>query len=192
MSRVPPPDAILSLMLWLALWLILGGEGEAPEGRLLQLHGRGFSFEVLEPEGWVLDTESAPQIANFIFHPRGVNWRRADAVIYARFTPRRLGEPLDSFLEENRRNFYSTCPGGADSRVEALEAAPFQVFRFDCTGSRTELVAFAEFPGYFVIFALAGRDAAAVAPGESTLRAILQSFRWTTLPRDLFRRPATP
>jgi hypothetical protein len=180
-------------MLWLAVWLILGGgEGEAAEGRLLQLHGRGFSFEVLEPEGWVLDTESAPQIANFIFHPQGVNWRRADAVIYARFTPRHPDERLASFLEENRRHFYSTCPGGSDSRVEALGADPFEVFRFDCAGSRTEFVAFAEFPGYFVIFALSGRDAAAVAPGESPLRAILQSFRWTTLPRDLFRRPATP
>ncbi len=179
---------MLSVMLWLALWLMLGGgEGEAPEGRLLQLHGRGFSFEVLEPEGWLLDTESAPQIANFIFHPRGVNWRRADAVIYARFTPRRSEERLEAFLEENRRHFYATCPGGTESRAVALDTGSFQVFRFECTGSRTELVAFAEFPGYFVIFALTGRDAQSIAPGEVPLRGILRSFRWTTLPRDWLR-----
>lgn len=183
---------------WLALLFLLGiAEGEVTEGKILELHGRGFSFQVLEPEGWVLDTYSAPQIANFIFHPQGMNWRRADAVIYSRFAPRNSGENLETFLQENRDQFFTSCPEGEESELKHLKGQPvepFRLFRYTCPRGQTELVAFAEYPGHFVVFALTGRNAAAIAPGEVPLRGILQSFRWTVVPRERFRfpRPDSP
>lgn len=174
----------------LSLWI---GFLHEEEGKLLHLYGRGFSFQVVEPDGWTLDTRAAPQIANFIFHPRGVDWRRADAVIVSRFISRRSDESLEELSVRSRQEFLESCPFAEDEKTFHLESVePFAVEVYHCPGVRKEVVASAPFPGYFVVFALSARDDGGVESALPVLRAILRSFRWFESPRLPDQRPPEP
>ena len=151
--------------------------GEQAE-RILRLHGRGFSFEVVEPPGWLLDTRSAPQVANFIFYPEGGEWRGSDRVIFARFVPRRPEESTGEFLRTDRENFGKQCPLGNDGQaVSPGEAVSgFSLQRFDCPPSKPELVAVRSVPGFFVVFVLVAPEDD--VPARKAFDAILRSFKW--------------
>jgi len=182
--RLPSRARLPKMLLILAGLLLASAVYPGPEGRIISLYGRGFSFQLLEPEGWVLDTKAAPQISNFIFHPTGVNWRQADAIIVARFVPRDEKDDLNAFLEKNDGEFLKACPFGEVDRApdQTGNPEPFVVRSFACPGVRDEIVAVGPFPGYFVVFALSSSKGAAVEDATPVFRAILESFRWVELP----------
>lgn len=177
------------MLLFLALLLSVASPAPG-EGRVIQLYGRGFSFQVMEPEGWELDTGAAPQIANFIFHPKGKDWRRAEALIIARFVRREGDRGIDEFLESSREEFLQACPFGdikpfEDPRMRSIE--PFRIEGYHCPGVRQEVVATASFSRYFVIFSLSSQQPGGAEAALPALVTILSSFEWVDLPalRDL-------
>ena len=150
-------------------------------GRIVSLNGRNFSIQVLEPEGWKLDTRSAPQLANFIFHPDDVNWRRADAVIFARMIPRSSDDSEEEFVALNRTRFEEGCPFAepeqADSRLLSVDRFTIQVY--DCPGVRKEIVAITSVPGFFAVFALSLQNREAEGSSLRSFEKIVTSFRWS-------------
>jgi hypothetical protein len=163
--------------------------GPAPvEGRVVQMYGRGFSFQVAEPSGWALDTRAAPQIANFIFHRQGENWRESNAFILARFVKKQKDDTLQGFIEDNLDKFVVACPAGkeSDDRPDGLEKVePFHVQTYDCPGVRREVVATGDFSHYFVVFVLSSERESAAESALPALQEILSSFRWFEFPRSL-------
>ena len=149
------------------------------------MYGRGFSFQVAEPAGWALDTRAAPQIANFIFHRRGENWRKAEAFILARFVKKQKDDTLKGFLEQNLDKFVMACPSGKESNdpVESLgQVEPFHVQTYACPGARSEIVATADFEQYFVVFVLSSERQSAAESALPALHEILSSFHWFEFP----------
>lgn len=155
---------------------------------MVQMYGRGFSFQVAEPSGWTLDTRGAPQIANFIFHRQGENWRQSDAFILARFVKKQKGDTLQSFIEDNLDRFVIACPAGKESngRPEGLEKVdPFHVQTYDCPGVRREVVATGDFSRYFVVFVLSSEREGAADAALPALQEILSTFQWFEFPGSL-------
>jgi len=149
-------------------------------GRLVSLNGRNFSIQVLEPEGWKLDTRSAPQIANFIFHPEDVSWRRADAVIFVRMLPRSSDDSEEEFAALNRTRFEEGCPFAEPEQVDSplLSVDRFTIRVYDCPGVRKEIVAITSIPGFFAVFALSLQNKEAEESSLRSFEKIVTSFRW--------------
>jgi hypothetical protein len=164
-------------------------------GRLVNLNGRNFSIQVLEPEGWELDTRSAPQLANFIFYPEGVNWRDSDAIVFARLIPRSSEESVEEFSAQNRIRFEEGCPFAEPEQKESLPLAVdrFAIQVYDCPGVRKEIVAITSIPGFFAVFALSLQNLEVEAGALESFEKIVDSFRWFPKAKaeEIFR-PAKP
>ncbi len=169
-------SAIPTVMFFL---LVLWSPSEK-DGRLLHLSGSSFSLEVLEPEGWQLATRAAPQIANFIFHPEGTDWRRAEAVIYVRIVPREETEKREEFVESSRERFREQCPffGSEPEAKSSQQVAEFLVEEFRCPSIRQEIMAVREVPRFFLIFSLSGQTETPLEKYIGVFRRILTSLRW--------------
>ena len=155
----------------------------ASAGRALRLTGNGFVLHLAEPSGWRLATRAAPQIANFIFHPVGKEWRRADTVIYVRLVSKGANQSLESFIETAKESFRERCLGSSDdSDVPIKEVPGFAIEDFSCFGMHEEVVAFREVPGYFIVFTLAVQPGGSLEESAPVLRQILHSFRWAQPP----------
>lgn len=144
-SHPPPGHARLrSVIKFLLLLTLINVPGVFAEGndRILHLYGKDFSFKVAEPVGWKLDTRSAPQIANFIFHPVGQNWRRSNALIFARFIPKKGSMTLEDFLEENQTRFEEECPFADPETPESSIGLKgrFKTKTFTCPGFHRRLI----------------------------------------------------
>jgi len=171
------------LLLFFAAQIALPGLGDGT-GRVVRLHGRNFFFEVLEPKGWTLDTRSAPQLANFIFHPTGVDWRESEALILVRFAPREPSDELEDFLKQSREGFLEDCPFAEDSDESDLGLKLMDRYRiqvYDCPGVRKEVAAITAVPGYFVIFTLSAQSEVAFKENLDTFRNVAESFVWSEL-----------
>ncbi len=169
------------LTLCLALWL---AAGIGFSGNTVRLNSRHFTVLLTEPDGWVLDTKSAAQIAHFVLHERGTPWRQAEAVVFGRFSPRGESETAETLILEDEGRFRLECPA-ADVRERDLELEspyPFTVKSFRCPGSRIELVAVATLPSSFTIFVLSSGRADLLESRLEAFKEILEGFRW--LPRE--------
>jgi len=155
-------------------------------GRLLSLSGSTFSLEVLEPQGWTLATRAAPQIANFIFHPQGTDWRRAEAVVYVRIVPREESEKAEQFIESSGKRFKEGCVFGDREAKEPLllGATSFHLVEFRCPGIREEVVAVTAVSGAFVVFTLSVQPGGSIDTLRPVLKSILMSFRWHSMATD--------
>jgi hypothetical protein len=168
-------------MLWLSLLLLMAGAEDPSEGRRVQLHWAGTAFQILEPEGWTLDTGSGLQLAQFLFHPAETSWRRADAVIFGRFVERRAGETVEDFLEENRQEFLATCLAAepvVEDRTVPGTVEPFVVQVYHCPGTSREVVAVAPGPRFFIVLALSARDSKGLTGALPIYDRIVASFEW--------------
>lgn len=159
----------------------------AESGRVLQMYGKDFWFQVREPEGWTLETNSARQIANFIFRPVGKDWRRSESLIISRFVPRQRHDTLEGLLTQSREQFLEACPfADEETELGSLdEVAAFSVRVYHCPGVRKEVVAAAAYSSYFVIFALSSGGERGIASALPVFKEILSSFQWFDLPQDL-------
>lgn len=169
--------------------LLLALQLAPQQGRLLELHGRGFSFSVLEPEGWELVPRAAPQIATFIFQRKGTNWRRSESVIFVRFVPREANQSVEEFMALNRGQFLEQCPFAEDGEMEApFEAVEdFLTAEFSCTGVREEFVAARAASRFFLVFVLSSGNPSALRADAPVLKRILASFKWNEqAPSPLF------
>jgi len=146
----------------------------------MRLSGSTFSLELVEPAGWRLATRAASQVANFIFHPEGQDWRSAESVIYVRIVPREEDETGQGFLELSDKRFREQCPfAGSEERPGFIHEVPgFLVEEFPCPGVRDEVVAIKEVPGAFVVFTLSTDPGGLIETSVLALRKILVSFRW--------------
>ncbi len=161
-------------------------------GRTLRIRGLEYSFLVTEPAGWTIDVGSAIQVANFVMHPEGTQWREADVVAFSRFFPRSQDEDLEKFLQSELAGQEVLCPKLEISDLHLnLELNPETRSRprvvaktCDCPGGKQEVVAFTEVTDYFVIFVLSARDEASISKALPTFRQLISSFRWLGRPRS--------
>lgn len=161
-------------------------------GRTLRIRGLDYSFLVTEPAGWSIDVGSAIQVANFVMHPEGTQWREAEVVAFSRFFPRNQDEDLENFLQSELAGQEVLCPKLEirDLRLE-LELNPETRKRPNvvakscaCPGGKQEVVAFTEVTGYFVIFVLSARDEASISKALPIFQQLISSFRWLGRPRS--------
>ena len=176
----------------LSIACLLGCVPALEGGRTLRIRGLDYSFLVTEPSGWTIDVGSVIQVANFVMHPEGTQWREADVVAFSRFFPRNQDEDLENFLQSELAGQEVRCPKLeiSDLRLD-LELNPETRKRprvvaksCACPGGKHEVVAFTEVTDYFVIFVLSGRDEASISEALPTFQQLISSFRWLGRPRS--------
>lgn len=175
-----------------AIVCLLGCVPALEGGRTLRIRGLDYSFLVTEPSGWTIDVGSAIQVANFVMHREGTQWREADVVAFSRFFPRNQDEDLENFLQSELAGQEVLCPKLeiSDLRLE-LELNPETRKRprvvaklCACPGVKQEVVAFTEVPDYFVIFVLSARDEASISKALPIFQQLISSFRWLGRPQS--------
>ncbi len=152
-------------------------------GNTVRLNGRYFTVLLTEPDGWMLDTRSAAQLAHFVIYPRGKTWRHADAVIFGRFVPREENETAEDFLRDEEDRFQLDCPG-VEIRKRELDVEspyPLVVNSFHCHSSRSELVAVVTVPQSFVVFLLGANQEKTLDAHFAVFKEVVEGLRW--LPR---------
>ena len=183
----------------LSIVCLLGCIPALEGGRTLRIRGLDYSFMVTEPAGWTIDVGSAIQVANFVMHPEGTQWREAEVVAFSRFFPRSQDEDLERFLQSELAGQEVLCPKleisdlhldldpnpgtRSRSRVVAKSCA--------CPGGMQEVVAFTEVTDYFVIFVLSARDEASITGALPTFQQLISSFRWLGGPRSSVELPGS-
>lgn len=155
-------------------------------GRTLHFTGRGFSFSITEPDGWLVDLESAIQIAQFVVYPAGSNWRQAPQAIFGRFVDRRREQTLESFVSSERKRFTERCPFFEIHDLDLREDSPYRfiVKSYQCPGVRHEVVAITEVPEFFVVFVLSGNSPEGLEEGKAPLKELISSFRWRSYGKE--------
>ena len=144
-----------------------------------------YNLEIAQPQGWILDTRAAPQIAHFVIHPEGTNWRRADVVIYVRFQPGGPDETVQKLLQEDTERFEEDCPYADTPEDVTLEgAAQFSIRRYFCPGVREEVLAITKLPDFFAAFLMSSQKEGAISNALPTFDAILTSFHWSERSRQ--------
>ena len=83
-----PLVALLSACLFIPGTSLLGS-------RTLKIYGKGFSFFITEPDGWIIDARSAAQLANFVMYVDGSNWRETEVLAFGRLVERETQCVLD-------------------------------------------------------------------------------------------------
>lgn len=149
-------------------------------GTSLHFSGQGFSFRILEPDGWVIDSRAALQIANFIMYRRGDDWRQADTVVFARLVPRSPEEQLKDFVEADRNQYAQGCPFFESQELDWNLSSPHQflVRAYTCPSVRKEIVAVTRVPRFFVVFALTSQPRARAEAAFPVFQQLLSSFEW--------------
>ena len=148
-------------------------------GSTLRFSSPSFSFEIFQPVDWVIDTQSAAQIAHFVMHPKEANWRQSRAVVYGRFVARSSGETKEDFVREDEKKFGSQCVSG-DIRTPTLGdelGSRYLLRAYDC-GSQHQLVAVARVPRYFAVFVLATQHPGDLKANLDPFRRMLYGFKW--------------
>ena len=190
--RVSPSFPVRLLKIGLPMAFLLVSLPALEGGRTLRIRGLDYSFLVTEPSGWTIDVGSAIQVANFVMHPEGTHWRKADVVAFSRFFPRNPDEDLENFLQSELAGQEVLCPNLEISDLHLdLELDPETRKRprvvaksCACPGGKQEVVAFTEVTDYFVIFVLSARDEATVSRALPTFQQLISSFRWLGPPRS--------
>ncbi len=184
-----PSILLLSACLWVAATDLLGS-------RTLKIYGKGFSFFVTEPEGWVIDARSAAQLANFVMYTHGSDWRQADVLVFARMVEKGAGESLDDFGQLELIRLQQQCPELQvdDATLELKSTRPFLAKSCLCPGGKQEIVVFSEAPGFFAIFVLSSKSSQALAGSLTPFQELVSSFRWSQKrhPRANLRHLPTP
>jgi hypothetical protein len=149
-------------------------------GRTLRIGGKDFSFSITEPEGWTIDFNAAPQIANFVMYPMNTTWRESDVVAFARFLPKGSQETLEVFLENNLKEFQQRCPfyETGDVKLELSGAQTFVTKALHCPSMRHEIVAVTEVPGFFITVVLSSNQRDRLQSVLSPFQELLSSFLW--------------
>lgn len=173
---------------WSAAVLVLFW-GQAHAGHILKIHGNGFSFLITEPDGWVIDVESAAQIANFVMHEQGTTWRQATVMVFGRLMEKEKNENLQSFMKLDVDQFEENCPGFEvkDVPLNIPSEPKFLAKAYNCPGARREVTAFAEVDNLFAVFILTAKKKELIDKSLPAFSQMLSSFRW--LGRTSWRTP---
>lgn len=150
----------------------------AEEGRIVRLQGRNFSLQLVEPEGWTLDTGSARQLANFILYPEGSDWRNAASLISVRLVSRGADQEVKDYVSKIGEEFQRYCPAGEHTGRDADLSSPFSLYDFHCPSSRDEIIAVTSVPDYFVNISLSSQKPAVLEEAYPVLKTVLESFQW--------------
>ncbi len=196
-GRVSPSFSIHLLKIGFPIAFLLVSMPALEGGRTLRIRGLDYSFLVTEPSGWTIDVGSAIQVANFVMHPEGTQWREADVVAFSRFFPRNQDEDLENFLQSELAGQEVLCPKleisdldlDLELNPETRERPRFVAKSCTCPGGKQEVVAFTEVTDYFVIFVLSARDEASVSQALPTFQQLISSFRWLGRPRSAVESP---
>lgn len=184
--------SIRLVKVWVSIVCLLSCVPALEGGRTLRIRGLDYSFLVTEPSGWTIDVGSAIQVANFVMHPEGTQWREADVVAFSRFFPRNQDEDLENFLQSELAGQEVRCPKlvisdlqlDLDLKSETRERSRVVAKSCACPGGKQEVVAFTEVTEYFVIFVLSARDEASISKALPTFQQLISSFRWLGRPRS--------
>ena len=171
------------------LGIVLIAWGSLIGGKTIRIAGKGFTFSITEPDGWKIDFGTASQIANFVMHPAGSDWRESPVVAFGRFTPRSSQERLESFVDRDAEDFQKTCPFYEiqDLDLDLKGFGEFLVREYSCPGVRDEIVAVTEVSGFFVTFVLSSDHRDSLEGAVLPFREMLSSFNW-----EIQQAPAGP
>ena len=180
-----PLVALLSACLFIPGTSLLGS-------RTLKIYGKGFSFFITEPDGWIIDARSAAQLANFVMYVDGSDWRETEVLAFGRLVERGPEESLQEFGELELIRFQQLCPEMkiSDSGLELTGLRPVFAKSCGCPGGKQEIVVFSEAPGFFAIFVLSSNDGKALTRSLPPFQELVSSFRWSgkTHPRANLHR----
>ena len=150
--------------------------------RTLKIRGHDFSFLVTEPQGWLIDVESAVQVANFVMYPEGTRWREAKVMAFSRFFRRNGDENLKQFLHSQLAEQVVRCPAlkikSLNLNLKAASHPKIIAKSCTCPGKKREVIALTETSDYFAIFVLSARDHQAVSNALPSFQELLSSFQW--------------
>ncbi|HSR66370.1 MAG TPA: hypothetical protein VLU25_00385 [Acidobacteriota bacterium] len=167
----------------------------AQEGSMRSFNGRTFSFGFLEPSGWMINNEAA-QLAHFVLHKEGMDWREAPAILFIRLVDPERGEhgqealgrneqqqdeSLEAFVKRNVESFKAVCPAFEIKDVKLSRANlghEFIVKSYDCPGMRHEITAVTEVPDYFVLLVLSSRSEEDLKAALPKYEQVVSSFYW--------------
>lgn len=174
------------------LLILLVGWGSLTGGNTIRIGGKGFTFSIIEPNGWKIDFGAASQIANFVMHPAGSSWRGSPVVAFGRFTPRGSQETLESFVEKDAEELQKTCPFYEirDLDLELTGSRKFLVREHSCPSVRDEIVAVTRVPGFFVTFVLSSDQRDSLQSAVLPFREMLSSFEWVS--QQVPAKPSQP
>jgi len=156
-------------------------------GNVIRVSGPQFSFLIAEPEDWMLDVESAAQIAHVALYKKGADWRTTDLVIFGRFIPRSSSETVEDFLKADEEKFLAQCPFAdtEDIKLPVEGPHPFVIKSYACPGIETQVVAVSRLSSHFVLFVLTAQHGGSPDPGLEPFTEVLNSFRWLGGARSL-------
>lgn len=162
----------------LLLSFLVGFAQPVEEGRTVHLRGRNFSLQLVEPEGWTLDTTAASQLANFILYPHGEDWRSAPGLISVRLEPRRSNQTVEDYVKIISQAFEENCPFGEHAARESEVDARFNLFDFRCPGRQEEIIAITSVPEFFVNISLSSQRPELLEEHYPVFQIVLESFEW--------------
>ena len=158
--------------------LLIGFAQPLEEGRTVHLRGRNFAIQLVEPEGWILDTTAAVQLANFILYPNGEDWRSAPSLISVRLEPRRSNQTVEDYVKIISQAFEENCPFGEYAARESDIDSRFKLFDFNCPKRQQEILAITSVPEFFVNISLSSQRPEILKEHFSALQTVLESFEW--------------
>lgn len=144
--------------------------------------GRHFSFALKEPDGWIMDSETAKsQGLQAVLYPIGSSWKNAVAVMYARVIYKDEDQStVDKVISNDVADFLRLSKESTVSNSPPLETRDkrkgiSKVF-YDAANKNYETVAFIDDSKVVVILALSSRQKAEYEKALPAFKALVGSY----------------
>jgi hypothetical protein len=164
------------------LILFCGGYGQKPDnsndGQIIV--GRGYSFVLKEPKGWVIKSDKNSQVQAAIV-PESSSWENSTTVMYARVIKKDEEQPtvekviqtdIDDFLKQNSQSTVSDSP---ELLTKTSKKAIVKSF-YDAANKNYESVAFIDEQNIVVILALSSRNKAEYEKSLPAFKSLVASY----------------
>jgi hypothetical protein len=140
------------------------------------------------PSGWTVDTAASSKMDVIVLVPKGFDYARAEAVIYARAFYNVKKDTVDQRVAESNRDWMEKVKDAKITRLEDVEGskpgAPFQLFQYSNPGQASqsaEIVAFGEDTDkegnlYGVLVVLTALSEQAMTRNKGNLLSVLKDY----------------
>ena len=148
------------------------------------IYGEKYSYNLLAPEGWVIDTEAgAANGFNAVFYPMNKTWQTAEAIIYT-VAEQKNGKNLEQYINSNINWYKSKFAEVQVSDWEPLttsegQSVPTKLFDAD-SKTAMELVAYVDSPYTVNRIVLVAKNEDAFTAGFSALDELVKSYKFVS------------
>lgn len=152
------------------------------------LYGKGHSYGLTAPKGWVLDNSSGvDQGLHAVFYPEGESWSTGKAVMYTNVAvlDTAAGETAHAVMERDMRSMKEARPALRTTLLDTLATseqrrkAVVQRFDFGQDGNQ-ESVAYIDEGHVLVMVVLTARDKRSHDRAVKAFRDLVASYWWLT------------